>query len=408
MEHLIMNRKEREQLVIFEKLKNREISQIEASLKLKISTRWVRQKIKRFYKSGAKGLVHKSRRGCSARRWSEEERKVALDLLANKWSGFGPTFATEKLLELKGIKVSKETLRSVMIEAGLWTRKKRRTKHRKRRERKSILGMMVQLDGSPHDWFEGRAPKCTLLVFIDDATSQILWLEFADGESNIAVMQATKNYVQKHGLPQSVYVDHGGVFHVNLNNPEGEKKTQWERAMSELGIEVIHAHSPQAKGRVERANGTMQDRLSKEMRLAGIDSIEMANKFIQKSGFIERHNQKYAVKAIQSGDSHRSILNYNLDQIFCFKHQRILGNDFTIIFQSRNFQLEARQKAVIRPKEKITVRVHLSGKISLSIRGIGLLFKELKSLPQKLSIPSKLRSLKPRKPHVNSQRWNSL
>ena len=132
-----------------------------------------------------------------------------------------------------------------------------------------MLGLMVQLDGSHHDWFEGRAPKSTLLVFIDDATSKILWLEFAKSESAIALMKATKNYVKRHGIPHSFYTDHGSVFHVNLNNSENDKKTQWERAIGQLGIEIIHAHIPQTKERVERCNGTMQDRLIKELRLAG-------------------------------------------------------------------------------------------------------------------------------------------
>src|SRR3990167_10273938 len=313
-----------EQAKVLDLIISMDMSQEDGARILKISSRQVRNKLKAYRKEGIKSLVHKNRGKASNKKWDRGKEKLAIELLKGDWFGFGPTFAAEKLFESHGINISREALRKSMIKYGLWIVKGRKVKHRIRRPRKSCFGIMIQLDGSPHDWFEGRAPKCTLLVFIDDATSQILWLEFADGESNIAVMQATKNYVQKHGLPQSVYVDHGGVFHVNLNNPEGEKKTQWERAMSELGIEVIHAHSPQAKGRVERANGTMQDRLSKEMRLAGIDSIEMANKFIQKSGFIERHNQKYAVKAIQSGDSHRSILNYNLDQIFCFKHQKFL------------------------------------------------------------------------------------
>ena len=162
---------------------------------LEMSERQVRSKLKRYKTLGAKGLVHKNRGKPSSRKWNPKHEALALSLLRSEWKGFGPTFTAEKLEEMHGIKVSKETIRQAMIQAGIWHRKRERSKHRRRRSRKECIGILVQLDGSPHDWFEGRGPRCTLLVFIDDATSQILWLEFADSESVEALLQATRKYM---------------------------------------------------------------------------------------------------------------------------------------------------------------------------------------------------------------------
>jgi len=267
-----------------------------------------------------------------------------------------------------------------------------------------MIGLMIQLDGSPHDWFEGRGPCCTLLVFIDDATSQILWLEFVESESYQGVMNATKNYIQKYGCPHEFYVDFGKVFSVNLNNKERVKKTQWERALEELSIKVTHARSPQAKGRVERANKTLQDRLIKELRLAGISSIEAANRFFQEGDFIVRHNKKFAVPAAHSGDAHRPVCQYNLDDIFCLRYTRVLMNDFTILFNKRIFQLDRNQQAIIRPRDAITVTVHLNKTITLSIRSIKLCFNEIDSRPSKRP-DIKRYVYTPHKPSENSRRW---
>jgi hypothetical protein len=270
-----------------------------------------------------------------------------------------------------------------------------------------MFGLMVQCDGSPHDWFEGRAPICTLLVFIDDATSQILWLEFARSESREAIMQATKNYMEKHGRPGCFYVDHGSSFHVNLNNKEHEKLTQWERALSELSVEVVHANSPQAKGRVERANKTMQDRLVKELRLASISSIDEANEFLRQGNFVEKHNNHFAVAPAQKGDAHKSIEGYDLDAIFCTKEKRVVANDFTIRYEKRIFQLLDDQQAIVRQSSEIIVCEHLDGKISLFLRNIPLHFTELKHRPQKQIVEKIYPDLKPRKPTENSRRFAS-
>lgn len=407
MGHITMSQKEREQSRVFAQLKEFLITQREAAARLRYTTRWVRKKFKRYCQFDDFGLVHKSRGKASQKRWCQKKRQQLIELLNGEWHGFGPTFATEKLEELYSVKVSREVVRQIMIQEGLWHPKKQRGKHRKRRERRLMLGIMVQLDGSPHDWFEGRAGAYTLLVFIDDATGQILWLEFAESESVSALMQATRNYVQKHGIPQSFYTDFGSVFHVNLNNEEGDKKTQWERACEELGIKVNHAHSPQAKGRVERCNQTMQDRLIKEMRLAGISSIAAANEYLRTSNFIAKHNAKFTVKASQQGDAHADAQSYDLGDVFSIKEARVLANDHTIVFNKRTFQLHAHQRTIVRPKDEVIVKVLLDGSIRLWIRKTELVFSEVKAKPFKAIQEKKVCDYKPHKPSENSRRWNS-
>jgi len=377
MDKLIMSKKEREQLKVFEKLATGEITQVVAAQMLNMSERGIRKKLRRYRKQGDAGLVHQSRGRPSPKRWNVNDRALAIELLRSDWNGFGPTYTAEKLKELKGIKVSDETVRKMMIAEGLWITGKRKRKHRQRRDRKLMVGILVQLDGSPHDWFEGRAPKCTLLVFIDDSTSKILWLEFAESESFDGVARATKKYMERHGRPVAFYVDYGSVFSINLNNPEREKITQFERIVHELGTDINHASSPQAKGRVERCNGTMQDRLVKEMRLAGISSMAEANKFVQQGDFIEKHNAKFAVPPAQEGNAHRSIQGYDLDKIFCEQEERIVTNDFTISYKGKIIQLTKYQPAIIRPKNRVIVCQHLDGKITIRIRNYELSFKEI-------------------------------
>jgi hypothetical protein len=405
MEHITMSKKEREQFIVFEKIKNKDITRSEAALQLNLSERWVRKKFKRYLTNGIQGLTHQNRNRISPKRWNEREKAIAIDLLRSDWHDFGPTFTAEKLKELKNIIVSKETLRKAMINGGVWQAKRKRFKYRKRRARRPMIGIMIQLDGSPHDWFEGRGPKCTLLVFIDDATSQLLWLEFVPSESAEAVIAATQNYMRTHGRPHSMYVDYGSVFSVNTNNPEREKKTQWERIMKELSIEVIHARSPQAKGRVERSNRTLQDRLIKDMRLAGISSIDEANQFLRNSDYIARHNEQFAVAPAQLGNAHRPTETYDLNAIFCFKDERILTNDYTITFNKRLFQLDKEQPTIIRPKNVITVKTYLNGSIDLFVRKTRLAFKEIYAKSRKKMAVPVAKQYKPRKVHENSKRW---
>ena len=382
MEKLIMSGQEREQAHAFRMVKSGEMSKTEAALYLRVSRRWVIKKYKRFAEMGDIGIPHQNRGKESPRRWNREQEAFAIDLLKSEWKGFGPTFASQKLESFYGIKISAETLRQAMIRGGIWDAGTRKIRHRSRRMRRACLGMMIQLDGSRHDWFEGRAPWCTLLVFIDDATSQVLWLEFAESESLKGVMQATQNYIKKYGRPVSFYTDYGSVFSVNTNNPDRAKITQFERALKELGIEIIHARSPQAKGRVERANKTLQDRLIKEMRLAGISSIEAANRFVQEV-YLPDHNQRFAVEARQPLDLHKPLMDYDLSKILCIKDERKVMNDFILSYKNKLIQLSKEQKAVVRPKEHIVVHEDFNGAIRLFLRKIELDFTFITQRPAK-------------------------
>lgn len=406
MGNIIMSKKEITQVSIFEQLSRKELTQGDAAKILGMTERHIRRKLRIFKQMSVTGLVHKNRGKQSKLRWSVHEEKLAIDLLKSEWHGFGPTFAAEKLLELYGIKVSEETLRNRMIKHGIWVVNGRKIKHRIRRQRMVAFGIMIQLDGSPHDWFEGRGPRCTLLVFIDDATSKIVWLEFAESESLEAVMKATWNYFEHYGIPRSFYVDYGSVFRVNTNNPDHDKITQYERAMKELGVKMIHARSPQAKGRVERSNQTHQDRLVKEMRLRNISTIKAANQFLR-DYYMDKHNIKFAKAPADSTNVHRAAGDMNLNNILCVKEERKLNNDFTVLYQKRIFQLEAQQKTIIRPKESITVNVHLDGSIGLSVRKIDLYFHEIGERKQIVKNRFIVKDFKPRKPCENSRRWNA-
>jgi len=374
---------ERDQLVTFSKLKDGHISQATAANILRFSVRWVRKKFKRFMKFGTSGLVHQNRNKPSKKAWNPNQKAFVMKLFDGHFNGFGPTFAAEKLNDLYDIKINRETLRQAMMAHGYWHGRKRKPKHRKWRERKEYFGAMIQLDGSPHDWFEGRACKCTLLVFIDDATSTIVHAELVPSESTKSLMVATRHYVQRFGRPLSFYVDFGGVFSVNTNNPDRIKITQFKRACQELGIDVKYAHSPQAKGRVERSNSTHQDRLVKELRLHNISTIEEANKFIV-NNYIPAHNSRFAVKAAKSGDVHKSITTHNLDNIFCLKEERVIQNDFTVQYKNRILQLLPDQKAVIRPKESVLIFEHFDSHLAVSIRNIKLDFTEIVQRPIRL------------------------
>ncbi len=376
MEKFTMSRKESQQIPVFEKLLKQEISQKAAARMIKMSDRQVRNKLKRYKENGAEGLVHKSRGRKNPSRWDEVQKEFVMDLLRSEFKGFGPTFTAEKLEKLYQISISKETLRKEMIKASIWICKKRKPVYRSRRPRKLNFGEMIQIDGSPHDWFEGRAPKATLIVLIDDATSRVVWMHFAKSESTESLMRATRNYMESYGRPVSIYVDYGSVFSVNTNNPDRDKLTQYERSMNELFVKVKHARSPQAKGRVERVNKTLQDRLIKEMRLANINSIDKANLFIQQKYLVE-HNKKFTVKPELEQDMHRSIDGFDLDNIFCYKEKRIMQNDFVINYKTKLLQLHKEQRTIIRPKDTIVVHESLKGELSLYIRKTKLCFNKI-------------------------------
>ena len=365
-----MSKKEINQTGVFERLAKKEIKQKEVAKMLDLSTRQIRKKLKEFRRLGPISLIHKLRGKPSNNHLDNDLVNKALEIIEEKYPDFGPTFASEKLWENHMIKINSESLRLKMIKAGLWQAKTKKISHRSWRERKECFGELVQLDGSPHDWFEGKAPICTLLAFIDDSTSKVLHLEFTK-EATLPVMQASKNYFEKYGLPHELYVDRGKVFKVNIHNEDEDKITQYRRAIEELEIKMTYARSPQAKGRVERLFGTLQDRLVKELRLKGISNIKEANRFILNE-YLVKHNEKYAICPRSNNNLHREINNFNLDDILCLKEKRILNFDFTLRFKNKWFQLEKKQNTLIFPKNEITVTTHLEGNIGISIRNTKL------------------------------------
>ena len=365
--------------------------QVEAAALLRLSTRQVRRLCARVAKNGKRGILHALRGRPSNNRLDPELLGQALSALNHPlWEGFGPTFAAEKLQSRWAIKLGTETVRKLMTSGGLWRPRRHRARHRQWRERRPMLGMMVQLDGSDHDWFEGRGPRCVLLIYIDDATSQILYGEFVHVEDTLTLMRSTREYLRRRGRPLCFYVDKDSIYKTNRKAAVEEQfredypMTQFTRAMSELGIEVITANSPQAKGRVERGFDTHQDRLVKELRLRGISTMNEANKYLW-STYIPEHNERYAVAAAEPGDAHRPLLStQDLDKILSLRIERSLALDFTVRFNSQFFQLLEEQPARLRPRDRLWVEVRLDGALRLlSISGKPLNFKGIPKRPER-------------------------
>ena len=322
------------------KIEEKKLTQTKAAKQINISDRQLRRLWKRYKKQGEEGLVSRKRGKPSNRKINTKTLNRAQKLILEKYRDFGPTLATEKLAELHKIKLSIETVRKLMIEAEIWVpRKAKKAKIHQRRPRRSCEGELVQIDGSPHDWFEGRADKCTLLVAIDDATSKLKALKFAPAETTESYYQLLKEYIEKHGRPQALYSDRHSIFRVNQKTVEGTKATQLGRALKKLDIQLICANSPQAKGRVERANGVLQDRLIKEMRLKKISSLEEANKYAQT--YIEKHNAKFSVKAASKENVHRKTApEHSLDEILTNHETRKLSKNLTFQYANTIYQIK--------------------------------------------------------------------
>ncbi|MGF1687898.1 ISNCY family transposase [Photobacterium japonica] len=306
------------------------IRRVDAARILSISVRQVQRLLTRFRQLGAVGLVHQRRGKPSSNKICDDVRYHCLKLLNEKYPDFGPTLAHEKLVELHDIHVSLETLRQWMIADGLWVpHAKRKPKIYQPRNRRDCLGELIQIDGSHHNWFEDRSPHCCLLVFIDDATGKLMNLRFSETESAFDYMAATREYLEQHGKPTAFYSDRHAVFHVSKRDAKTERLTQFGRVLHDLNIELICANSSQAKGRVERANKTLQDRLVKEMRLQGIDTIEQANARLP--DFIADFNRRFAKPAKYPKDMHRSVRESidELDDIFAWQELRKLSKSLT-------------------------------------------------------------------------------
>jgi len=375
LEVVTMRRKELDRLVYLEKIKKKELTQVEASEILDLSLRQIKRLFKKYKRMGAAGLAHGNRGKTSGRATSPAIQGQMVQILRTKLQDFKPTFASEKLRELFGITISREALRKIMIKHDLWEPKKKRINKHVWRERKHHVGELLQLDGSKHLWFNNE--YSTLIAVIDDATGRIL-AQFAPEETIESVSELTKAYIEKYGRPKEIYADRGKVFKVNM----GQKKniTQYNRMLNELDTKLTFARSPQAKGRVERLFKTLQDRLFLELRYAGITTMAEANHFLIE--YVDKFNKQFSVLPKQPIDIHRSIDGFNLNSIFCVKTTRILKEDYTITYKNRWFQLDKKQPVFVRRNQSITVAIHFDGTISLWLNKQRLQCKEIaKKLP---------------------------
>jgi Helix-turn-helix domain len=354
----LMSQMEAKRGQVLDLLMAHKISQIEAAKRMGISIRQARRLEKRYRIDGLGGLISKKRGRTSNRRITPTVLAQAMSHVGAHYADFGPTLAAEKLAECHAIKLSVETVRKSMVAAGYW-RPKRGNKIavHPMRERRARFGEMLQIDGSPHDWFEGRSAACTLLVFIDDASSTLTQMRFVPTETTLGYMRVLHDHILLYGVPVALYSDKHGIFRVNAKDTDTEAETQFARAARVLGIESIHAHSPQAKGRVERANQTLQDRLVKEMRLAGINDMESANAWLP--GYIASHNKRLAVMPRDPRDAHLPYPGKRdaLKRILSVQVPRTLSKNLSCQY------------------EKQLLQVKTSG-IGLGMRGAGVVIHE--------------------------------
>jgi transposase len=371
MEELIaMSSKELDRLTVLQKVINKELKQKEAASLLRISGRQIRTCLKRLKEEGAKGVISRKRGQRGHRRKPDQFKQSVLALMKEKYEGFGPTFAKEKLEEWHGLKLSAETLRLWMIESHLWYPKMRKKQSHIPRARRPCFGELIQADGSHHHWFGDDELPANATVFIDDATSCLTSLVFSETEDRQSYFDALKEHLTKYGRPRALYTDRFSVF--QTSNQVG--KTQIQRALKELDIELIFANSPQAKGRVERANRILQDRLVKEFKLRGIKTIQEANLFAKE--FIEIYNQKFSKEPVSSVNAHRSLEGYDLEKILCRLESRTLLSNCTFQFKSQLFKIQGILEHRRAKGRKIEIRIVKDGKMRVFLAD-----KELSVIP---------------------------
>ncbi|MFQ5586045.1 MAG: ISNCY family transposase [Thermodesulfobacteriota bacterium] len=406
---IYMSLRELKRLKVIHEAIESHITQKKAAFMTGLSERQVRRLVSAVRAAGERGVVHKGRGMPSNRRMSEKIKEKVLKLYRKKYPGFGPLLATEKLKELDGISLSDETLRKWLMEAGLWKKRRKRSSHRRWRVRKECCGEMVQMDGSHHDWLEGRGPKLVLMGYIDDATGNVFG-RFYDYEGTAPAMESFKGYVKRYGLPQSVYLDRHSTYKSTKRLTAEEElrgqsspMSQFERALEELGVEVIHANSPQAKGRVERLFGTLQDRLVKEMRLQEIKTKEEANGFLKE--YLPVYNRRFRVSPANETDVHVRLPRYfNMDRYLCMKTERTVRNDNTVAHNGKLYQIEEKVKT-----RKVTVEERVDGSLHIMTDSAGLKCKEIRERPKSEAVAKSAKTRKPYTPPKDHpwRRWQS-
>ena len=382
-----MTQEELKRLHIIRKALDKGITQAEAAELIGVCLRQTQRIVKTVRTEGDKGIVHKSRGKHSNRALPDKIKHKALKLCREKYHDFGPTLASEKLFERDKIKLNDETLRLWFIEESVAYKTRKKRPHRQWRPRKPCFGEMVQMDGSHHDWFEGRGEPCVLMGYIDDATSNP-FARFYPYEGTLPAMDSFKHYLEEYGVPASLYLDKHSTYKVTKKRSIEDDLTntdplsQFARAVKELGTNLIHADSPQAKGRIERVFGTFQDRLIKEMRLEGIKSIEEGNRFLK--GYLPIYAKRFGVRPAKDVNLHRPLpKDISLDKILCKKTDRVLGNDFTVTHDKKFYQIEDTIRA-----QKVIVEEKTDGSMQIWHKNTALKFKEITMRPKKIKQPS--------------------
>src|ERR1700693_4591919 len=354
----------------------------EASELLELSYRQARRIWARYRGGGAKALQHGNCGRRSNRAYAEEFRSTVLEQVRHRYEEFGPTLAAEHLASDDGLAVPVETLRRWMKQAGLWQRQRQRKPYRKRRERKAHFGELVQMDGSFHEWLEGRGPRACLMHMVDDATTTVLG-RFSAEETTWAAASLLRRWIEQYGVPQALYTDWQKVYVRPPNAQERQRGepavTQFGRMCGKLGIRIIAASSPQAKGRVERAHGTHQDRLLKKLRVAGVRNYDQANAYLEEH-YLAEHNRRYAHAAVASADYHRRRPTARqLDEVFWLEEERVVSEDWVVRAHNRLLQLERQSQHWAPAKSRVRVRENESGEVAIHYRNQRLGFRELKA-----------------------------
>jgi transposase len=377
-----MSGKELRRLQVIRHVIEKTLTQVRAAALLGLTDRQVRRLVRRVQREGDGALAHRRRGQPSNRRLAAALKARVLRLYAHRYGDFGPTLAAEKLAEQHGITVSKETVRSWLREQGIDHFRRRPRPHRAWRARKARVGELVQLDGSHHKWLEGRGPQCVLMAYIDDASSRV-WARFYPYEGTWPALDSLLRYVQCYGVPLALYADRHSTYKSPSEPTVAEQlegrgpQSQFERSVQELGSQVIHAQSPQAKGRIERLFGTLQDRLIKEMRLAGIRTMAAANDFLD--GYLPRYNQRFAVPPAQPGDLHRPVTTgESLHRRLCLKTTRVLRRDWTVVHHGQLYQVHDPLRAT-----HVVVEERVDGTIRITHQGRALQYHAIATRPVK-------------------------
>jgi hypothetical protein len=383
---ICMSTKELSRYEIIQSLLDGKINGTDAAKQIGITVRQIKRLKLKVVKLGAAGLVHGNRGRKGNRKRDDEISKKIEKYLKEKYYDFGPTLATEKLTEDHNITINKESVRQIMTKLKLWKPKPRKQSKKRHvwRARKENIGEMQQFDGSYHRWF-GDEESC-LLLSVDDASGKITHATFDRNEGVKAVFRFWSEYIEKNGLPVSMYLDKFSTYKVNHKNAVDNKDmiTQFQRAMNQVGVKLITAHSPQAKGRVERMFDTLQDRLVKELRLAGITTMDEANGFLEK--YIPKFNAKFAVAPARKKDLHKKPIKQiqaKLPQIFSIQNTRVVMNDYTVRFENNYFQLNEIQPTTVYKKDTVTIEQHLDNSIKISVKEQYLDYTILPERPKK-------------------------